>query len=111
MEFRILWSSSTLDNNIIAIFILAVLGCLLLNWIIKKCKFQSIKEELLTERIEYIENYNLEFGLENTADKTVGFWPKFALFAFSLVMIFVPLYEFIETIKPKSYFPWGCTIF
>lgn len=94
------------DSRVVTIFVLSVVIVFLLRKISKIIKFKTEKG-LIFNRTEKIttDNYSLAFeeveSLSKLPAKSISVATKGALLFFSLVLVFTPLYNFIETLRPQ----------
>jgi uncharacterized ion transporter superfamily protein YfcC len=92
-------------------FILAVIAIItaviFLNWLGKKIKSQKKRSINLSEDDDFqidLSHYALSFESVTVAPKTIGLGSKLVLFMFALVIVVIPLSEFVGTLKPQWVF-------
>lgn len=108
---EILLLNSDVDNFIITLIVGVTALIFILKW--AKDKLESRKPLLtkfLDEEIDgQLDNYTLSFENNELNVKTFGFKAKLISILISLIIIAVPLYEVIETLRPQMFlYFWTC---
>ena len=102
MVVKFLYSS--FDDLLIYNFILIVVFLLLLDRAFKHLKKEINRKSFsLFDKSKDLHNYTLNFKNKNIEVKKISFAYKLVLIIICLPIIFIPFYEFVETLNPKSY--------
>ena len=95
---------SNFDDLMIYNFILIVVFMLLLDKAFKHLKDKISRRSIsvLNEK-ENLETYILDFKNKDIQVKKISFVYKLVLIIICLLVVFIPFYEFFETLNPKRY--------
>ncbi|WP_296382229.1 hypothetical protein [Winogradskyella sp.] len=103
---------SDLDDFIVTCIVAITAIVFLFSWAKNKLKFQKGNSNYLFENEEIetdLSHYSLNFESITVESRTIGFRSKVVLFMLALVIVIMPLYEFVETLRPASfYFGYSC---
>lgn len=103
--------NSDVDNFIITCIVMATAMMFVLKWVKEKLESRKpLLEKFLDKEIEdQLDNYTFNFENKTPVEKTLDFKTKLISVLISLVIVVVPLYEVIETLKPGVfYYGWSC---
>ena len=103
---KIVVLNSDLDNFIITCIVMTTALIFVLKWI--KDKFEARKPLLakfLDEEIEgQLDNYTFNFENATFQEKSFDLKTKITVVLMSAIVIIMPLYQMIETLRPPRYF-------
>ncbi len=108
---------SDFDSLITSWFILLVFGCVFINYFFKKFKFSKRKgvffnEDTLSQTTnvaDYTFSFsNIQIKERELHSKKITLFSRITLILMALILIYVPLYEFIEVLKPEEIIYWSC---
>lgn len=110
--------SQLTDTSITYWFIITVFGYVLTDYFFRKFKYAKRKGVFFNEDTrsqntsvkEYgFDFQNSEIDSDTLKVKKVSFFTKTILFLFALVIMLVPFYEFVETLRPQEIvYGWSC---
>jgi hypothetical protein len=106
---------SDIDNLIVIYFVAGVGVFFLMRWFIDELKYNKNDSVLKPREFNhevYLDNYTFNFNKEITLVKKTSLLSKIILFSLSMVIAVLPLYEFIETLRPVKYelLYWSCIV-
>lgn len=108
---KIILLNSSVDDFIITLIVGTTAFMFLMKWVIHRLKTKKYNlPSLLSDEVENrFNNYTLNFE-DNTLDnKPFELKTKLIAVLVSLVIIIMPLYELIETLRPQAfYYGWSC---
>ena len=105
--------NSDVDNFIINTIVLVTAIMFYLGWVRNKIKsVKNSKSLILTNNFKpNLNNYTFNFDIILIDNKVYNLKTKVASMIIAVVIIVIPLYDLIETLKPQEMFPvWSCFI-
>ena len=109
----ILVINSDVDNFIINTIVLVTAIMFYLVWVRNKIKsMKNSKSLILTNNFKpNLNNYTFNFDKILIDNKVYNLKTKVASMIIAVIIIVIPLYDLIETLKPQEMFPvWSCFI-
>ena len=111
-----LFIDASIDDMVVYWYLGIVLLGFVINAIVKKIKYSDTSRiSLMFEKKEILgnlENYTFNFNddideLGTDLSSSVSVIHKMILFILSFLIIFLPLYEFIEALRPQEFYVWS----
>jgi hypothetical protein len=103
--------NSSIDNFIINLIVGSTAVMFLFKWAKNKLKTKNCKpSSLMSDEIENrFDNYTFKFENNNLTTKPFELRTRSIAIVMSLIIVIMPLYELIETLRPQAYYyGWNC---
>jgi len=103
---------SDIDDLVVYYFVGGVAVFILLYWFVKELKapISNLTSEPidLNDELE-LDNYTFNFNTGTSIVKKTSVVTKITLFVVSMVVVIMPFYEFVATLRPQEYYaPFTC---